>query len=48
MARTGLKLHLYKMAIHQKLRDCDEEARKRYSAWFRRKFHTSAKFIENI
>ena len=37
MARTDLKLHPYKIAIHQKLRNCDEEARKRYCAWFLRK-----------
>ena len=48
MARTDLKLHPYKIANHQKLRSCDEEARKRYCAWFLRKSHTSAEFIQNI
>ena len=48
MSRQLEAAPVYKIAIHQKLRNCDEEARKRYSAWFCSKFHTSAKLIENI
>ena len=48
MARTDLKLHPYKISIHQKLRNCDEEARKRYCAWFTRKCNVSPQFLENI
>ena len=48
MARTDLQLRPYKKSIHQKLRDCDEKARKRYCAWFSRKCNASAQFLENI
>lgn len=48
MARTDLKLHPYKISIHQKLRKCDEEARKRFCAWFMRKCNGSAQFLGNL
>ena len=48
MARTDLQLRPYKISIHQKLRDCDEKARKRYCARFSRKCNASVQFIENI
>ena len=37
-----------KFSIHQQLRSCDKEARKRYCAWFLRKCDASAQFKENI
>ena len=48
MARTDLKLYPYKISIHQKLHNCDEEARKRYCGRFVRKCHGCAQLIENI
>ena len=48
MARADLSLRPYKISIHQQLRICDKEARKRYCAWFLRKCDASAQFNESI
>ena len=48
MARTDLKLFPYKISIHQSLKECDRDARKRYCAWFSRKCNGSARFLNNI
>ena len=48
IAATDLKLYPYKITVHQKLEECDENARKRFSAWFLRKCETTAAFVDNV
>ena len=48
IAATDLKLYPYKITVHQQLEECDENARKRFSAWFLRKCETTAAFVDNV